>query len=132
MKEIIISTSCKTEWVATEDKLACTVGSGKARVFATPMLCALMENAAMNCIESFLEGDETTVGTYIAIDHTSATPCGMKVWAEATVTAVNGREICFEVKAYDECGEIGKAEHRRFVVYAQKFQQKADSKGKNC
>lgn len=130
MKEIIISTSFTTEWTVTEETLALSVGSGKARVFATPMLCALMENAAMNCAEGFLEGDETTVGTYIAIEHSSATPCGMKVRAEATVTAVNGREICFEIKAYDESGEIGKAEHKRFVVYAQKFQQKADSKGK--
>lgn len=131
MKEIINGTSYKTEWTAEESMLACSVGSGKARVFSTPMLCALMENAAMNCADKFLEGDETTVGTYIAIDHISATPCGMKVWAEATLTGANGRELSFEIKACDECGEIGKATHKRFVVYAQKFQQKADSKGKN-
>lgn len=130
MKEIVLGTTYKTEWTVEESHLACSVGSGRARVFSTPMLCALMENAAMSCAESFLEGDEATVGTYIAIEHNAATPCKMGVWAIATLTEANGRELCFEVKAYDECGEIGRAEHKRFVVYAQKFQQKADSKGK--
>ena len=128
MKNIAVMTTSQTEWVVLEGMLACSVGSGSARVFSTPMLCALMENAAMGCLCEYLEEGETTVGTYIAIEHMSATPVGMKVIAQATVTEVNGREISFEVTAYDECGQIGKASHKRFVVFSEKFQAKTDSK----
>ncbi len=128
MKNIAVGTIGETEWVVLEGMLACSVGSGSARVFSTPMLCALMENASMNCLAQSLEEGETTVGTYIAIEHLSATPVGMKVKAQATVTEVNGREIAFEVTAFDECGQIGKATHKRFMVYSEKFQAKTDAK----
>lgn len=130
MKEIIVGTKYESRFRVEEKHLACEVGSGEARVFSTPMLCALMENAAMNCVAQFLDGGETTVGTYILVTHSSATPVGMEVSATAEVAAVNGREICFSVTAADECGEIGRAEHKRFVVLAEKFQAKTDSKRK--
>lgn len=128
MKEIKISTTFKTQWVVTENMLACNVGSGEAEVFSTPMLCALMENAAMHALDEFLEGDETTVGTFMELSHTAATPHGMKVWAKAEITAVNGREITYSITAYDSCGEIGKATHKRFVVLKEKFSLKAKAK----
>ena len=128
MKEITIGSSYTTQWTVTEDMLACNIGSGEARVFSTPMLAALVENAAMNCVKAFLDDGETTVGTFISIEHKSASPIGIKVSACAKVAAVTGREITFEVSAADECGEIGTALHKRFVLGAEKFQAKADSK----
>lgn len=128
MKEIKTGTAFKTEWTVDENRLACSVGSGTARVFSTPMLAALMENAAMHCLDEYLEGDETSVGTQIDITHSSATPEGMRVWAEAEITAVEGRKISYSIKAFDECGEIGNALHTRFVVYKEKFTLKANSK----
>ena len=88
----------------------------------------LMEKAACNALSSYLENDETTVGTELNIKHISATPEGMKVTATATVTAVNGREISFKVEASDEAGIIGTGEHKRFVVFGEKFTEKTKSK----
>ncbi len=130
MKEITIGTKGTAEFTATEDRLAVSVGSGSLRVFATPMMAALMEKAACCAVADVLEGDETTVGTQLCIDHVSATPEGMKVTAEAEITAVNGREITLAVRAYDEAGEIGSGTHRRFVVQAEKFQSRTDGKGR--
>lgn len=53
--------------------------------------------------------------------HSSATPIGMKVWAESTVTAVEGKKITFEVAAYDEAGEIGRGTHERFIIKPENF-----------
>ena len=53
----------------------------------------------------------------------------MTVTAEAEVTAVNGRELTFRVTASDGAGEIGSGTHKRFVVYAGRFQEKADKRG---
>lgn len=128
MREIQLGKKFSVTKIVTEDMLAVNVGSGDARVFSTPMLAALIENAAMNCVIDYLDDNESTVGTYIAINHISATPCGCEVTANAVVKSVNGKEITFEVSAFDKCGEIANGEHKRFAVNAQKFQNKADAK----
>lgn len=128
MKEISIGIKGKAELVADSSVLAVNVGSGSLEVFATPMMTMLMEKAACCCVADLLENDETTVGTELNIKHTSATPSGMKVYAEAEVIEVNGREIVFSVKAYDEVGEIGCGTHKRFLVFSEKFMAKTLAK----
>ena len=104
------------------------VGSGDLLVYATPCMVALMEGAACEAISGALKDTETTVGTLLNIEHISATPVGLEVRAEAVVINVEGKVITFEVTAYDEIGEIGRGMHKRVVVNAQKFLDKAYSK----
>ena len=101
------------------------VGSGSLLVYATPCMVALMEGAACEAIAEALKEDQTTVGTGLNIEHISATPVGLEVRAEAIVTAVDGKVITFDVKAFDEVGEIGHGTHKRVIVNAQKFLDKA-------
>lgn len=112
----------------TEDKLAVTVGSGDLRVFATPMVVALMENAAAELAQQGLEEGITTVGTEISINHTSPTPFGSLIWAKATLIETDGRTFKFEVEAYDKKNTVSKGTHTRVSVKADKFQKKADEK----
>ena len=104
------------------------VGSGSLLVYATPCMAALMEGAACEAIEEAMGEDKTTVGTELNIQHISATPVGMDVRAEAIVTAVDGKVITFEIHAFDEAGEIGKAIHKRVIVSSQKFLEKTYNK----
>ena len=104
------------------------VGSGDLLVYATPCMAALMEGAACEAIAGCLKDTETTVGTLLNIEHTSATPVGLEVRAEAAVISVEGKIITFEVSAYDEIGEIGRGIHKRVIVNSQKFLDKAYSK----
>ena len=113
--------------VSREDT-AKEVGSGDLLVYATPCMVALMEGAACEAIANCLQDTETTVGTALNIEHISATPVGMDVRAEATVIAVEGKVITFEVRAFDEAGEIGKGTHKRVIVPTQKFLDKAYDK----
>ena len=128
MKEITIGSKGSASLTVTADRLAVNVGSGSLEVLATPVMIMLMEKAACEAVAQFMEGDETTVGTQMNADHLSATPEGMSVTAEAVVTAVNGREICFEVTASDEAGLIGKGTHNRFLVFGGRFTEKAKAK----
>ena len=128
MKDITIGLTGTSELTVSENELAKNVGSGSLEVFATPVMIMLMEKAACSCITEYLEGDETTVGTEMNVKHTSATPKNMKVCAEAELREVNGRELIFSVKAYDEAGDIGSGIHKRFLVYGDKFIQKTYSK----
>lgn len=128
MKEVTIGTTL-TKSITVENKnLAITVGSGDLEVFATPMMIALMENVSAECLSQFLDNGETSVGTFISTSHIAATPLKMTVSATAVITAVNGREIEFTVSASDDKGKIGEGTHKRFVVFSEKFQAKANQK----
>ena len=130
MKELKLNTPCIIEGCVLEEETALHMRSGSLRVFATPALVAKMEQAACGVLESFLEDGETTVGTAMDIQHLAPTPVGARYSVRAEIIAVNGREITFQVSASDEAGEIGKGIHKRFLVYAEKFQAKADKRGK--
>lgn len=130
MKPVMIGAKATAETIADESKLAVTVGSGSLRVYATPMMTALMEEAACKAIEPYLEDGETTVGTYLELKHTASTPEGMNVTAEAEIIGVSGREVTYSITAKDECGEIGSCIHKRVQVGAERFMQKANSKNK--
>ena len=68
------------------------------------------------------------MGTHLDVSHDAATPVGMKVWAEAELTAVDGRKLTFAVTAFDEAGPIGRGVHQRFVIQNEKFLAKAQAK----
>lgn len=112
----------------TQEKLACSVGSGSLKVYATPMVVALMENAATNLAQTYLDEGITTVGTMINIEHISPTPVNAQVYAQAEITKVDGRMFYFNVEAYDDKGLIAKGTHTRVSVKADSFQKKADEK----
>ena len=125
---ITIGLKGRSETVVTEHNTADAVGSGLVPVFATPYMIALMENAASTSLLPYLAAYEGTVGTHLDVAHTSATPIGMKVWADAVVTAVDGKKITFEVSAFDEAGEIGRGTHERSIIRPEKFLAKAQGK----
>jgi len=114
--------------LAEREDTAKEVGSGALLVYATPCMVALMEGAACEAIAPCLTDAQSSVGTALQIAHTSATPVGLEVWAEAEVTAVEGRTVTFQVRAFDEAGEIGAGTHTRVIVNSQKFLDKAYSK----
>ena len=120
----------RAETVVVQENTAQAVGSGLVPVFATPYMVALMENAAVQAVQGALEPDEGTVGTRLDVTHDAATPIGMRVWAEAEVTAVEGRKLAFAVSAYDEAGKIGGGTHERFVIKPEKFIARAQNRGK--
>ena len=117
------------ETTVTEQNTALAMGSGLLPVFATPVMAALLEAAAVNACQAGLEEGQGTVGTHLDISHDAATPVGMTVRAEAEVTAVDGRAITFAVRAFDEAGQIGGGTHQRFVIDNERFLSKAQKRG---
>ena len=53
----------------SEELLAKAVGSGDVAVFATPMMIAMMEEAAAKCIAPMLEPGQTSVVTMMNTSH---------------------------------------------------------------
>lgn len=126
--EITVGMKGEVMTLAEREDTAREVGSGDLLVYATPCMVALMEGAACEAIADALPDTQTTVGTLLNIEHTSATPVGLEVRAVAEVTNLEGKVITFAVTAYDEAGEIGKGTHKRVIVNSQKFLEKAYNK----
>lgn len=110
--------------IVEEKHLACNVGSGDLPVFATPMMMALMENAAMLCVADELENGSSTVGGQISSSHIKPTGLGKTVTATAELISAEGRKLKFKVSASDEGGLIGEGEHLRFIIDKEKFMSK--------
>ena len=104
------------------------VGSGKIKVLATPVLVMLLEEAALNAVEGFLPAGHQTVGTRLDVSHTAATPVGMRVYAHAEVSKVEGRKLVFRVWAEDEVERIGEGMHERIIVNVGRFDVRTQDK----
>jgi predicted thioesterase len=115
----------------THHTTAKTMKSGSLDVFATPAMIALMEQTCAESVVDYLNNNQTTVGTQINIKHISATPLGATVRCESLLTEVDNRRLVFEVRAYDDAGEIGSGTHERFIVYSETFMEKVNAKLKN-
>lgn len=111
----------------TEANIAATMKSGSLTVFATPAMCALMEEAACAAVNAQLEAGSGTVGISLNITHDRATAMGDTVTATAKLVEVNGRKLTFEVSAADSKGTIGKGTHERFIINNEKFMAKVNA-----
>ncbi len=121
----------KEELIVTEENTAKAVGSGGLEVFATPALIALAEKTAFQSVAEHLEEGQSTVGTHIDIKHIAATPVGMKVTCETELIELdseNPRRLVFSVNIYDEVEKIAEGTHERFIIYSERFQNKANGK----
>ncbi len=111
----------RSEHIVEEKHTAAAYGSGLAKVFATPAMVALMENAAYKSIEEFLHEGFSSVGTEISVKHLKATLPGDLVYAVSKIVLVDGRRIEYEIEAYDSKGLIGTGTHQRFIIDNERF-----------
>lgn len=116
------------EQTVTDELCADRIGSGLVKVFATPMMIALIERTCNESVTPLLDPGQGTVGTRIDVSHCAATPVGMRVWCDSELTEVDRRRLVFSVRAYDQCGLIGEGTHERFIIDSDRFQQKANAK----
>lgn len=113
-----------SELTVTDVVTAIAIGSGDMPVLATPMMMAMMENAAMLAVEDELPEGCTTVGGHIESSHIKPSKIGDKVSATAEVTKVDGKKIEFRVFAYSGDTLLGEGTHLRFIVDREQFMSK--------
>ena len=112
----------------TSDNTAMALGSGTLPVYATPAMILLIEQTASESVMSELQDGESTVGTFLDIKHTSASPVGMDVKCMTELIEIDRSRLRFAVRVTDSKGEIGVGFHERFVVKNEKFMTRAESK----
>ncbi len=88
----------------------------EGRVYGTPYLVRDIEMTCRELLLDHCDAGEDSVGTDINIKHLAPTLLGMTVEITATVAAVDGRKVAFEVLAKDASDQICTGTHGRFVV----------------
>lgn len=114
--------------VVAEQHTAPKLGSGRAPVFGTPAMVALIEAAAVDCVEDQLADGQETLGVHLDVEHIAATPAGLKVTATAELIEVAGRKLVFKVEARDARELIGRGRHTRIIVDSARFRTKIAAK----
>ena len=128
MEKIVPGLAGQLEMVVHEENTAQHLGSGNVAVLATPEMVRLMEKAAVAAVDHLLPDGHRTVGVEVNVQHLAATPVGMRVRAQAKLTAVEGRRLTFRVEAFDEVERIGEGEHRRAVIDLERFKERIEAK----
>jgi len=113
--------------LVSHENTAASVGAGGVDVFGTPMMIALMENAAWAAVAKGLEKGDVTVGTVVNVRHLGATSIGQQVRAIARLIEIDGRRLVFQVEAHDEQKKVGEGQHERFIVNLERFKKRLAS-----
>lgn len=109
----------------TEQDTAKVVKSGTLPVLATPVLSAVMEEAAVKAVEKALPEGTTTVGGLMNLRHMAPTLPGETITAEAVLIGMKKTKLTYRVTARDSHGLIGEADHIRFIVDNHDFMEDA-------
>jgi predicted thioesterase len=100
----------------------------EGRVYATPSLVRDIEMTCRELILQHADAGDDSVGTNVSIKHLAPTLLGMQVEITATVAAVDGAKVSFDVTAKDEIEPICSGTHGRFVVNVNKTVERLKAK----
>ena len=120
----LLNKQIQAEMVVDEQHLATSLGSGTAKVFATPALINFIEHTCHNSIMPYLETGYITVGTKVNIEHLKASPLGASVICKSKLIQTDNRIFLFEVEVFEGSKLIAKGYHERAKVNRIRFEAK--------
>jgi len=107
-------------FVVTARHTATAVGSGELEVLGTPALIAWLESVTLPVVS--LSTDQVSLGVHIDVAHEAPSTVGMSVSCQATLTAITGVRLAFEVQAFNPDGtRVAHGRIDRVVVGRQRF-----------
>ena len=118
-------------FLVEETHLAQHVGSGSARVLATPWMIAFMERTAHRLIMRQLPEGYSSVGVLVNVRHLAPSLLGSRVQVQAEVLALEGGRVTLKVEARDEIEMIGEGTHERFIIEIERFMKRLTVKQKS-
>jgi predicted thioesterase len=113
----------------TVDEARCIGFMGKeGMVYATPRMVSDVEYACRDWLLGHLDVGEDSVGARVEIDHLAATPLGLAVSIDVTVSEIDRRRVTFAFSVKDPVEECGRGKHVRFVVETAKTRERLAAK----
>ena len=125
MEELAVGMKSTLEWEVTE---RLTTARGEFKVFSTPSMVLFAEMASHKLAAPYLKPGQGQVGLTVNIRHVAPTPMGKMVRAESELVGIDRRKLRFHVKIFDDVEQVGEAEHERFVIDVDKYNERLRKK----
>ena len=90
--------------------------AGHVDKFSTPSMIGLMEQAAIQAVDEFLEEGHISVGFEVNVRHLAPADIGTTITAYSELLEVDRNRLTFRVEAYEGDRKIGEGTHRRAVI----------------
>ena len=103
-------------------------GDPEMAVFSTPHLLLLVETACYAAARRALGAGQRLVGAAVQLRHLAPTPVGERVTARATLVAVDGPKLLFDVVVDDEHERVGEARMESYAIALARFEQRLRAK----
>ncbi len=78
-----------------------SAGIGDLQSLSTPRVLALLESAVFDAVRTLLDGELTTVGVRVELEHLLPAGLGERVTATVSLLSVRGRRLSFAGKVLD-------------------------------
>ncbi len=128
MKETLRPGVSKLRKIAVDRDRTIGFMGEEGRVYGTPYLVGDIERTCRDLLLEHGDAGEDSVGMEVSVRHLAPTLLGMEVEITATVKAIEGRKVTFEVAAKDEIEPIATGSHTRFVVDVAKTHERLKAK----
>ncbi len=112
----------------TPENSAIHLGSGSARVLATPWMIAFMERVSHRLLMCCLPEGYSSVGTHLDVRHLAPTPVGASIRVRSEVVSLEGSRIYFSIEAWDKFEKIGEGQHERVIIEEARFWRRVEKK----
>ena len=126
---VTVGMSGEAAILVDQSHTATALGTGNVPTLGTPALAILCERAAINAIRRSLETGQESIGTMFNVRLLAPVSLGKGLRAAATVTAVDGEKISFNLRAFDSRSTIGEGTHERTVIDREDFIWNAAARG---
>lgn len=104
------------EYIVKPEDTADFLGNKGVTMLSTPSMIGFMEDTAAHIVLDNIPKNFRMVGTRIDVEHIKPTSINMKVTIKATLTAVEGRKLSYNVEAFNEKGKIGFGTYEQHVI----------------
>ena len=128
MKDTLCPGASKTRRLTVDRERTISFMGEEGRVYATPSLVRDVEGTCRELLVDHADPGEESVGMEISLRHLAPTLVDMEVEITATVVAVEGRKVTFEIAAKDEVEPIATSTHTRVVVDVARRQERLKAK----
>ena len=119
-----IGESISREYTVKEEDTADYLGNKGITVLSTSAMIFYMELTASSIVFEKIRENYRPVGSRIDVKHINPAPQGSKIRVKATVKAIDGRKVTYDVEAFNEETKIGYGEYDLHIVDLNEFKNK--------
>ena len=112
------------EYIVRPENTADFIGNKGVTTLSTPSMIGFMEDAATQVVINNIPKIYRPVGTKINVEHINPTAVNMKVTIKATLIAIEGRKLRYNVEAFNEKCKIGFGIYEQHIINLDDFLSK--------